>query len=228
MKIRLLAFASAADALGAGELEVELPDGVTAAGLRGALVPRHPALEPIWDRLAVAVEGRVVGGDEPIPEGAEVALLPPVSGGGPEATRLTDDPIDVARVERSAGAAAHGAVLLFVGRVRDHHRGRAVQGLTYHAYRPMAERAMARIARELESGSPGLAVVIEHRLGRLAPGETSVAIAVASPHREEAYRASRAALERLKREVPIWKREQYADGERVWREEERLAPAPGG
>ena len=141
----------------------------------------------------------------------------------PPATRLTDDPIDLAELDRQTRTTASGALLLFVGRVRDHHRGRAVERLTYSAYRPMAERALARIARELEGGSPGLAVRIVHRLGELAPGEASVAIAVTSPHREEAYRASRAALERLKREVPIWKRELYADGELVWREEEPLA-----
>ena len=81
MKVRLLAFATAADAVGAGEVELELPEGADVAGLRGVLLERYPDLEPIWDRLAVAVDGKVAGAERTIDEGAEVALLPPVSGG---------------------------------------------------------------------------------------------------------------------------------------------------
>ncbi len=135
---------------------------------------------------------------------------------------LTDDPIDVAAVERAVAGAGRGAVLLFLGTVRDHHRGRAVDRLTYSAYRPMAEQVLERIAAELETQAERLKVAIVHRLGEVPVGEASVVIAAASPHRAAAYEASREALERLKREVPIWKREHYADGEAVWREEEPL------
>ena len=86
----------------------------------------------------------------------------------------------------------------------------------------MAEAALERIARELEADAPGLRVRIVHRLGDIEIGQPSVAIAVSSPHREAAYRASREALERLKREAPIWKREHYSDGSTAWREEEVL------
>ncbi len=226
MKVRIIAFATASDVLGHEALELALPDGAGLAELRAELVARHPNLETIWDRLAVAVDGTLVRGEQGLSDGCEVALLPPVSGGSTGSpAALTDDPIDVGAAERSVAGAGRGAVLLFLGTVRNHHRGRAVDRLTYSAYRPMAEQTLERIARELEAGDEQLKVTIVHRLGEVPVGEASVVIATASPHRAAAYDASREALERLKREVPIWKREHYADGEAVWREEEPLAAA---
>jgi MoaE-MoaD fusion protein len=234
MRIRLLAFASAGDALGATETELELPEGSTVADLRAALDRDHPAMAPLWPRLAVAVDGRVVKADEPLTAGCEVALLPPVSGGAPDGpdgpldlrrrTALADGPLDVPRALSEVAGPSRGAVILFLGTVRGSHRGRDVERLTYSAYRPMAEEALERIAGELEREHQDLRVSIVHRLGEVQVGEASVAIAVAAPHRAAAYQASRAALERLKAEVPIWKREHYAGGEAAWREEEPLVP----
>ncbi len=248
MKIRLLAFASASDALGTGETEMELPDGADVARLRAVLEERHPELAPLWGRLAVAVDGEIAGPRTPLSEGVEVALLPPVSGGSPSpaagaavaeeglpetfAARraaLTDGPIAAAAVAAAVSAPSRGAVLLFLGTVRGSRSGRPVVGLTYSAYRAMAEERLARIVAELEAGEDDLALAIVHRLGDVPVGEASVAIAAASPHRAAAYEASRLALERLKREVPVWKRERYGDGGAEWREEEALAaPPPGG
>lgn len=222
MRIRLLAFASAGDALGATETELELPDGSRVADLRARLERDHPALGPLWPRLAVAVDGRIADPGEPLAEGVEVALLPPVSGGRPLAG-LVDGPIDVDRVVREVENSACGAVVVFLGTVRDHHAGRKVERLTYSAYRRMAEDALARIVSDLEAANPGLKAAIVHRLGDVPVGEPSVVIAIASAHRAAAYDASRTALERLKAEVPIWKREHYADGDVVWREEEPLS-----
>lgn len=221
MKIRLLAFASAGDALGTTETELELPDGSRVADLRARLDRDHPALAPLWPRLAVAVDGRIAGQDEPLADGVEVALLPPVSGGSALA-ELVDGPIDVDRAVRSVEASGFGAVVVFLGTVRDHHAGRAVEKLTYSAYRKMAADTLAKIVSDLEA--LGTRVAIVHRLGEVPVGEASVVIAVGSPHRAAAYEASRTALERLKAEVPIWKREHYAEGEAVWREEEALHP----
>jgi molybdopterin synthase catalytic subunit len=136
---------------------------------------------------------------------------------------LTDDPLDPAAVARSIADPACGAVVLFAGTVRDSHRGRPVERITYSAYRAMADARLREIAGRLERRYPGTHVAIVHRLGELPVGEASVVIAVASPHREAAYAASREALERLKAEVPIWKREHYAGGESSWREEEPLS-----
>jgi molybdopterin synthase catalytic subunit/molybdopterin converting factor small subunit len=221
MKIRLLAFASAGDALGATETEIELPEGSRVADLRAQLDRDHPALAPLWPRLAIAVDGRIAGQEETLAEGVEVALLPPVSGGSGLA-ELVDGPIDVDRAVRSVEAPGFGAVVVFLGTVRNHHAGKAVEKLTYSAYRRMAADTLARIVSELESNGPRVSIV--HRLGEVPVGEASVVIAVGSPHRAAAYEASRTALERLKAEVPIWKREHYAEGEAVWREEEALHP----
>lgn len=225
MKVRVVAFATASDILGREALEITLPDGGRVSDLRRQLAALHPSIEPIWERLAVAVDGELVREDRTLADGAEVALLPPVSGGSPRLASLVDGPIDPASVERSVADPACGAVLLFLGTVRDHHDGRSVARLDYSAYRPMAEEVLARIVRELEAGGKRLRMAIVHRLGVVPVGEASVVIAAASPHRAEAYEASRLALERLKREVPIWKRESYADGDCVWREEEPLVPA---
>lgn len=228
MNIRLLAFASAGDALGATELDLEMPEGSRVADLRERLDRDHPRLSPLWPRLAVAVDGRVVSADAPLTDGAEVALLPPVSGGsgGSEDLRagLVDGPIDVDRVAASVAGPSRGAVVLFLGTVRDHHAGRSVGKLTYSAYRSMALDGLRRIVEDLEAAAPGLRAAIVHRLGEVPVGEASVVIAVGSPHRAAAYEASRTALERLKTEVPIWKKEHYAEGPPVWREEEPLTP----
>jgi len=138
-------------------------------------------------------------------------------------TALVDAPIDLAALLADLAAPGCGALVLFLGTVRDQHAGRPVSGITYDAYRPLAARTLAAIAADLEREHPGSRVEIVHRLGRLAVGEVSVAIAVAAPHRAAAYAASRTALERLKREAPIWKLEQYGDGTACWREEEALS-----
>jgi MoaE-MoaD fusion protein len=226
MKIRLLAFATAADALGTGETELEIPDGSRVADLRQRLDRDHPGLAPLWPRLAIAVDGRIVPPDTYLEDGVEVALLPPVSGGADEPLRaeLVDGPIDTDRVVAAVSSPGYGAVVVFLGTVRDHHAGRAVEHLTYSAYRPMALEGLRRIVADLESAAPVRAAIV-HRLGEVPVGEPSVAIAVGSPHRAAAYDASRTALERLKAEIPIWKREHYADGEAAWREEEPLVEA---
>lgn len=143
-------------------------------------------------------------------------------GPSPGRGALVDAAIDVGAVEALVAHPSCGAVLLFLGMVRDHHVGRRVARLDYSAYRPMAQTTLERIVTELETEAEHLRLAIVHRLGTVPVGEPSVVIAAASPHRAEAYEASRLALERLKKEVPIWKREHYADGEVTWREEEPL------
>jgi molybdopterin synthase catalytic subunit len=233
VKIQLLAFASAGDALGRSRLAVELPEGSSLADLRSLLHRDYPDLGPLWERLAVAVDGELAGPDAALRDGVEVALLPPVSGGSgnleaPVANQaarraaLTEVPLDVPGILATVSAEGFGAVLLFLGTVRDNHQGRRVERLDYSAYEAMALARLERIVTELEQAHPPLRLAIVHRLGPVPVGEASVAIAAASPHRAAAYAASRRALERLKAEVPIWKREHYADGETAWREEEPL------
>jgi molybdopterin synthase catalytic subunit/molybdopterin converting factor small subunit len=224
MKIRLLAFASAGDALGTTEAELELPEGSRVADLRERLNRDYPKLAPLWPRLAIAVDGRIASPDTLLEDDVEVALLPPVSGGTEEPFRaeLVDGPIDTAKATAAVSGPGRGAVVIFLGTVRDHHAGRPVEKLTYSAYRTMALEGLRKIAADLEATAPDLRAAIIHRLGEVPVGEASVVIAIGSPHRAAAYEASRTALERLKAEIPIWKREHYADGEVAWREEEPL------
>jgi molybdopterin synthase catalytic subunit len=140
---------------------------------------------------------------------------------------LTHEPIDPARVLAAVRGPERGAVILFAGDVRSRNEGRRVLFLEYEAYEPMARRALAAIGEGLAARFPGVVVAIVHRLGRLEVGETSVAIAVAAPRRADAYAASREAIERLKREVPIWKKEHFEGGE-VWVESPGAAAAEGG
>ncbi|MDB4951840.1 MAG: moaE [Gemmatimonadetes bacterium] len=132
------------------------------------------------------------------------------------ACRVTPDAIDPRELLESSVTPSDGAALLFWGVVRNEHGGRAVQSLEYEAYAEMAERKMQQIADEARERFGTGAIRIVHRVGLLAVGEASVGIAVAAPHRGEAYEASRYVIEELKRRVPVWKREGYVDGERHW------------
>lgn len=125
---------------------------------------------------------------------------------------ITTDPLAVDTVVTAAATPADGAVVVFVGLVRDNQDGRAVIALEYEAYRALAEQELATIGAAIaqDYGLHGLA--IRHRVGKLAVGEISVVIAAAGGHRGEAFAACAEALERLKATVPIWKKEYYADG----------------
>jgi molybdopterin synthase catalytic subunit len=130
--------------------------------------------------------------------------------------RLTRDPIDPGALLREVAAPSHGAIILFLGVVRDVNDGRGVTGIEYSAYEGMAERELDAIASESTQRYASADVAIVHRLGTLALEEISVGIAVAHAHRDEAYALSRWVIEELKRRVPIWKREHYVDGTREW------------
>jgi molybdopterin synthase catalytic subunit len=125
-------------------------------------------------------------------------------------------PIDAARVLEEVRDVSNGAALLFVGTVRDMNDGRAVSGIEYSAYEAMAERELDAIVREACERSGSEHIVVEHRIGALGLGDASVVIAVGHPHRGPAYEASRYVIEELKKRLPVWKREAYADGTREW------------
>lgn len=139
--------------------------------------------------------------------------------------RLTREPLDLPAL---LGAEARdGAVCLFVGVVRDHNDGRRVRHLEYEAYEEMALPLLAEIEAEVRQRWPVSDVRLEHRLGRLEIGEASVAVAVCSPHRAEAFAACRHAIDTLKQRVPIWKKEFYADGS-AWIDGQIVAAPPEG
>jgi molybdopterin synthase catalytic subunit len=135
--------------------------------------------------------------------------------------RIGPDPLELARIAAALDAAAgveagaDGAVVTFVGLVRNHNAGRRVRYLEYEAFEPLALRAFERIAAEIHERWPSARLALHHRVGRLEIGEASIAIAARSAHRGDAYAACRYAIERVKQIAPIWKRE-FFDGGDVW------------
>jgi molybdopterin synthase catalytic subunit/molybdopterin converting factor small subunit len=214
MHIRVRFFAYYREQLGRGGMDVEIPDGSDVAALWRVCVGDHASLLGLWDATAVAVNGEYMGRDAMLHDHDEVAFLPPVSGGALRC-QLVEDPIDTAALEAAVGAARHGAIVTFLGIVRETSpTGKLVEYLEYEAYGEMALQEMERIAAAVEDRWPGSAVAIVHRTGRLEIGEASVAIAVATPHRAAAFEACHFAIDRLKQTVPIWKKEIFTDGSR--------------
>lgn len=138
---------------------------------------------------------------------------------------IVDHVLNPAALAAEVGGPAHGATVLFVGTVRGTNAGRPVARIEYSAYRGMAERELAAIVAEVSADVPGVRIVVEHRVGTLELGEASVAIAVAHAHRGPAYDTSRRVIEEIKRRLPVWKREHYADGTREWVHAGTGAPA---
>ena len=138
---------------------------------------------------------------------------------------LTRDPIQLDRLIGRVVGPGRGGIATFLGVVRDHQDGRAVSGLEYSAYEPMAVAECARILAEAEAQWP-VTVTLEHRLGRLAIGDTAVAIVAAADHRAASFDACRYVIEQVKRRVPIWKREDYADGSSEWVDPTRSGASP--
>lgn len=210
MAVTVLFFAAARDAAGAAR-ELLDPAPATVGALRAALSARRPELARILPRCRLAVDQDFAGDGDPLPDGAEVAVVPPVAGGAP-CFRLTEAPLSLDEVVTAVAGPGRGGVVTFTGVVRGETRGRRVLRLEYEAYGPMAERALARIGAEV-GAAHGAEVAVVHRVGVLQPGEAAVVIACAAPHRAPAFRACEEVLERLKRDVPIWKREVFEDGE---------------
>ena len=129
---------------------------------------------------------------------------------------LVRAPIDPIAMVRTVSNPGNGAVLLFLGAVRQVNEGRDVTGIDYAAYEAMAQRELEAIVTEASAKFDAVDVAVQHRLGELAVEDVSVAIAVGHAHRDSAYAASRFVIEELKRRVPIWKREHYTDGTREW------------
>jgi MoaE-MoaD fusion protein len=211
MKIHMRLFASAREVVGKQEVIVDVPEGVTAADLLIQLVAQYPDLRRQAPSLRLAVNHEYVEGGRRLAEGDEVALIPPVSG-GLDLFEVTESPLSLDVMARAVGQNSSGAIASFLGVVREFSRGRRVDHLEYDAYSEMAVAKMRQIGEEIHARWPVDRVAMVHRVGRLTVGEASVAIAVASPHRQEALQACAYAIERLKEIVPIWKKEVWADG----------------
>ena len=205
MFIAVRLFAGLRELAGTGSRDLELPDGSSVDDVWSAL-----GLGDEPPGLLYAVNKKYVEPSQALADGDEVALIPPVSGG---AFRLTHGPVNLTAVIVEVVDERAGAIATFLGTVRAHSRGRDVIALEYEAYEEMAENVMAAIADELLPRYDLCKVAMSHRLGRVEVGETSVAIAVSAPHRQDALAACADAIEALKSQVPLWKKELYVGGE---------------
>jgi molybdopterin synthase catalytic subunit len=219
MNLTLKLFATLRERAGASELSREFHDGATVGEIWRALLEQFPALGGHRDGIAYAVNHEYVTEDYQPRDHDEVAFIPPVSGGadapwlGPISIgRAT---IDVAALERAVAHPSAGAIVTFAGTTRNDNVGRRVIRLEYEAYEPMALSEMRKLAREAGERWKIVRIAIQHRVGPVAIGETSVAIAVAAAHRAEAFEACRFVIDRLKEIVPIWKKEYFEGGE-IW------------
>ncbi len=233
MRVRVLFFGQIKDITGKSEEEVQVLEGSDLQGLFESYAGRFPRLGAMRHAVVLARNHEFGDSSAMLADGDEVAFLPPVSGGsqpakpeseptaepGAEPTvelvAIVREPIDTRALVTRLQRAEDGAVVLFEGVVRNHSGGKATLHLEYEAYEPMALEQMRALAREARQRWPIDCIGILHRLGRLEIGETSVAIVVTSSHRHPAFEACRYTIDRLKKTVPIWKKEYFADGA-VW------------
>jgi molybdopterin synthase catalytic subunit/molybdopterin converting factor small subunit len=205
MRVVVKLFAGLRERAGTGERPLELPDGALASDVWPEL-----GLGEEPDGLLYAVNREYAESGQPLAEGDEVALIPPVSGG---AFVVTDNPLSLETAVEEVTNDRAGAVATFTGTVRSESRGRTVHHLEYEAYTEMAESVMAGLATVLKARYQLQDVAIHHRVGRVEIGEASVVIAVSAPHRADALAACKDAIDALKETVPLWKKEVYEGGE---------------
>lgn len=215
MRVSLRFFALVRERIGESERSVDLPDGSTVTDVLAYVEQQFPEIGPLFRASMIMRNQEYVGRGEPLADGDEIAFIPPVSGGGPDHVRVTDELLDATAIAARVADPGAGAVVTFAGVVRDNARGRPVLWLDYEAYAEAAEKMLAVICREMRERWPLLGIAVEHRTGRLEIGEASVVIAVSTAHRAAGFEACAYCIERIKEIVPIWKKEAYADGE-VW------------
>jgi len=220
MRVRVLFFGLLKDLTGKSSEGLEVHEGACLREVLAHYEKELPGLKESLPSLALAVNQHYASPDTKLQPNDEIALLPPVSGGAPETSArryvaIVRDPIDTARTLACLKRGEDGAALVFEGVVRNHSRGRSTLYLDYEAYEEMALREMESLATQALNRFQIRDVALVHRLGRLETGETSVLVAVASAHRGAAFEACRWLIDTLKRTVPIWKREHFADGA-VW------------
>jgi MoaE-MoaD fusion protein len=235
MRLRVLFFGMLKDLVGRPADEIELPDGTDLGAVFERYASRHPRLRELAPSIVAARNQEFAERNTLLADGDEVAFLPPVSGGsdsdcteiesGGHYFALTRCPIDTREVIARILTGGDGAVVTFEGVVRNNTKGRPTLYLDYECYEAMALKMIAKIGCEIAGSHQIARIAIVHRLGRMLVGEASVAVIVTAPHRRAAFDASLEGINRLKKLVPIWKKEHFADGE-VWVEGEWDQNAP--
>lgn len=215
MNVRVRLFAILRERAGRDWIELEISDAATVADALEAL-RKQPGLGETLEAMpvAMAVNREYAEAEAPLQAGDELALIPPLSGGagpGPDDVRahVTEEPISVHELSRSVGRPAAGAIVSFQGTTRE------VERLDYEAYSEMAEDKIEAILHQCLERHGLCAAAAAHRVGAVELGEPSVIVAVSAPHRSEAFAGAREAIDRIKTEAPIWKRE-VSGGEGRW------------
>ena len=221
----MLFFGLLKDSAGREREVLDVPVGSTIGDVATDYAKRFPGIKALLPSLAIALNQEYADLQTTLKDGDEVAFLPPVSGGSPGASNpqaaatagavIVREKIDTGAVLARIKHPEDGAVVVFEGIVRNHTRNRRTLYLDYEAYEEMALKQMHALARKALAQFSVRDVWLEHRLGRLQVGETSVLIVVASAHRAAAFDASRWLIDTLKKTVPIWKKEYFEDGA-VW------------
>src|SRR5438045_9625041 len=216
IKITTLLFGQARETVGRARLEVQVAQPATVASACAELTAGHPKLAAMERSLLFAVNEEYASREQVLNDGDQLAVLPPVVGGaGEDICEITRAPIDILDLRARLLEGASGAVVIFDGVARDNTKGRATRFLEYEGYEAMALKTMAQIITEVHEKWAINRVGIIHRLGRIEISESSVVIVVTSAHRRIAFEACQYAIDRLKKIVPIWKKEYFEDGE-VW------------
>ncbi len=222
MTVTVRLFAILRERAGSDSVEIELPDGATVADAFERLAATPGLAELVGSRsLRMAVNREYASAGTAIHAGDELALIPPISGGARTWAQVTEDRLSAERLSAWVGDPGAGAIVTFQGVTRD------VANLDYEAYREMAEERIAAILEDCCEHHGLLAAAAEHCVGRVSRGEPGVVVAVAAAHREEAFAGAHEAIDRIKAEAPIWKRELDAAGEGAW-VEGAAAPEPEG
>jgi len=229
------------DLVGQPSEDAEFPPGADLRAVFDFYAARHGRLRELAPSIVIARNHEFAPVSTTLAEGDEVAFLPPVSGGceggceGGSEIRdaghyfaITRRPIDTRRVIAGLLTGAEGAVVTFEGTARNNTKGRATLCLDYQGYEAMALKLMSKIGLEIAAKHEVGRIAMVHRLGRVLIGEASVAVIVTAPHRRPAFEAALEGIDRLKKTVPIWKKEHFVDGE-VWVEGEwdRHVPVVG-
>jgi molybdopterin synthase catalytic subunit len=233
MRVKVLFFGVLKDIVGTAEDTVEVAPDATLASVFASYAERFETLRNKRSSILFARNRDFATGETELADNDEIAFLPPVSGGSdrkPAADYflLTRERIDSKRVASELQRQEDGAIVVFEGVVRNNTKGRPTLFLEYECYEPLALEQMKRIGRDVAEQFSIGQIGIVHRLGKLEIGEASVAIVATAPHRKAAFEAAFEAINRLKREVPIWKKEFFADGA-VWVDgewDERLLSTP--
>jgi molybdopterin synthase catalytic subunit len=193
------------------QVEGEAP---TVSDLRTVLSREIPGIAPHLQHVAVGMGTELLPDQARLAAGAEVSLLPPVSGGEDLLARLQDGPLDLAAILRETEGVDDGALVVFAGNVRASDRGLELAGLDYDVHPEMAEATIRRIERDIEGRKGVLVCRIVHRVGYVPAGDASVYVVVRGRHRPEAFEAAREGIDRVKSEAPIWKEDVLKGGER--------------